>query len=346
MNKEKLKKIFSYNVILTLILIGLIIMFGILIPKGRFFHPSILLGTTTDIVYLGIMAFPMTFIILTSGIDLSVGFLMTSTAMLFSTIYQATGNIFIAMLVALAAGLVFGALNGIIVANTKIPPFIATLGTMSIFQGITWFIGNSHSYASGNILVDIGNGKLFGIIPNQLVILIVVFVIFDILHERSSIGRYLHGIGYNEEAVEFSGVSIKRIKFIIYTLCGLMCALAGLLFLGRSFEINSTTAMNLNIEVITLVVLGGTSTAGGVGSMRSTLIATLIIGVLKKGLSLMGMSGDVYNFILGAVLVASLIAFAYLEKRKKIASRNMAIKNLNDSMDKAEEETPVSAVKS
>ena len=97
--------------ILTLILIGLIIMFGILIPKGRFFHPSILLGTTTDIVYLGIMAFPMTFIILTSGIDLSVGFLMTSTAMLFSTIYQATGNIFIAMVVALAAGLVLSLIH-------------------------------------------------------------------------------------------------------------------------------------------------------------------------------------------------------------------------------------------
>lgn len=321
----------SYNMILVIILIALVALFCVIIPKGIFLSPSVLLGTTTDVVYLGIMALPMTFIILTSGIDLSVGFLMTASAMLFSVVFKGTGSLALGILTAFAAGILFGALNGIIIAKTRIPPFIATLGTMSIFQGITWFIGNSHSYSSGNLLVDLGSGKLFGIIPNQLIVLAIFFVVFWFLHEKSTLGRYLHAIGYNENAVDFSGVSSQKVKFLIYTLCGVMCAFAGLLFLGRSFEINSTTAMNLNIEVITLVVLGGTSTAGGVGSVNGTLVATLIIGVLKKGLSLMGMSGDVYNFILGAVLVASLIAFAYLEKRKKTVSRNMAIRNLNES---------------
>lgn len=329
MTKRKWK--LSYNSILWLILILLIAYFCVVVPRGIFFSPSVILGTTTDIVYLGLMALPMTFIILTGGIDLSVGFLMTASAMLFSSVYKATGSLAVGILTALAAGLVFGALNGAIIANTRIPPFIATLGTMSIFQAITWFIGNSHSFSVGMPLVDLGSGKLGGLVPNQLLVLIVAYVIFWLLGEKSTLGRYLHAIGYNENAVNYSGVKTKNVKLLIYTLCGLMCAFAGLLFLGRSFEINPTTALNLNIEVITLVVLGGTSTSGGVGGVSGTLVATLIIGVLKKGLSLMGMSGDVYNFILGAVLVASLIVFAYLEKRKSIVSRAMAIQNLNQT---------------
>lgn len=322
---------FSYDIIMVLILIGLILLFGVLIPDGIFFKPSIIIGTTSDIAYLGIMSLPMTFVILTSGIDLSVGFLMTASAMVFSKTFTMCDNLFVGIVAALAAGVLFGALNGIIVAKTKIHSWLVTLGTMYIFQSVTWFIGGSHSYAPGNLLVDLGTGKIGGIIPYQLILLVIAFVIFWALDVKSTLGRYLHAIGFNEHAVLFSGVDTKRIQFLIFVLSGLMSAIAGLMFLGRSWEVNQTTAMNLNIEVITLVVLGGTSTAGGVGSVKGTFIAALIIGVLKKGLALMGLSGDVYNFILGAILVASLIVFAYLEKSKKLVSRKMATKNLNES---------------
>lgn len=321
----------SNNIILLVVLIALIIMFGVLVPDGIFFMPQVLIGTTSDIAYLGVMALPMTFIILTAGIDLSVGFLMTASAMVFSKVFVATENLLIAIAAAIAAGMIFGFINGIIVAKTKIHSWLVSLATMYIFQSVTWFIGGSHSYAPGNGLVDFGTGKIAGIIPNQLIVLIVCFVIFEILDTRTTLGRYLHAIGHNEEAVIFSGVNAKMIQCLIFVMMGVMCAIAGLMFLGKSWEVNQTTALNMNIEVITLVVLGGTSVAGGVGSIRGTFIATLIIGVLKKGLALMGMSGDVYNFILGAVLVVSLIAFAYLEVRKKLASREMAVKNMNES---------------
>lgn len=320
----------SNNMILFVILILLIILFGVLIPDGIFFNPSVLIGTTSDIAYLGIMALPMTFIILTAGIDLSVGFLMTASAMVFSKVFTMTESLTAGIIAALAAGMLFGFLNGILVAKTKIHSWLVSLGTMYIFQSVTWFIGGSHSYAPGNTLIDFGTGKIAGIIPNQLIILLICFVVFELLDTKSTLGRYLHAIGHNESAVIYSGVNAKMIQCLIFVMMGVMCALAGLMFLGKSWEVNQTTGLNMNIEVITLVVLGGTSVAGGVGSVRGTFIATLIIGVLKKGLALMGMSGDVYNFILGAVLIVALIAFAYLEVRKRLASREMAVKNMNE----------------
>lgn len=320
----------SNNMILFVILILLIILFGVLIPDGIFFNPSVLIGTTSDIAYLGIMALPMTFIILTAGIDLSVGFLMTASAMVFSKVFTMTESLTAGIIAALAAGMLFGFLNGILVAKTKIHSWLVSLGTMYIFQSVTWFIGGSHSYAPGNALIDFGTGKIAGIIPNQLIILLICFVVFELLDTKSTLGRYLHAIGHNESAVIYSGVNAKMIQCLIFVMMGVMCALAGLMFLGKSWEVNQTTGLNMNIEVITLVVLGGTSVAGGVGSVRGTFIATLIIGVLKKGLALMGMSGDVYNFILGAVLIVALIAFAYLEVRKRLASREMAVKNMNE----------------
>lgn len=321
----------SYPQILTIILIVLIAFFTLITPNFVFLRPRVLLGTTTDVAYLGLMALPMTYIILTGGIDLSVGFLMAASGMLCSMVFKMSGSLPFALCVAILAGTLGGMLNGLIVSRTRIPPFIATLGTMSIFNGITWFVGGSHSFPSSSALVQIGSERFFGSLPSQLILLVIVFIIFDYVHNRSTLGRYLHAIGYNENAVNFSGVNTQRIKFGIYTLSGFMCGFASLTFFGRSFEINSTTGLNMNIEVITLVVLGGTSVMGGVGTIRGTFIATLIVGVLRKGLSLMGASGDVYNFVLGGVLVVSLIAFAYLEKRKKIISRTNAIRNLTES---------------
>lgn len=321
----------SYSAILTIILIALVLFFALIIPNGVFLKPRVLLGTTTDVVYLGLMALPMTFIILTGGIDLSVGFLMAASGMLCSYVFKSTDSLPLAIFVALASGTIGGAINGFIISRTKIPAFIATLGTMSVFFGVTWFIGGSHSFTSSSWLVQTGSARFFGSLPSQLIVLVIMFLIFDFVHNKSTLGRYLHAIGFNENAVRFSGVNTERIKFGIYTLSGFMCGFAALTFFGRSFEINTTTGLNMNIEVITLVVLGGTSVMGGVGSIRGTFVACLIVGVLRKGLSLMGASGDVYNFVLGGVLVASLIAFAYLEARKKIASRTNAIRNLTET---------------
>lgn len=325
--KQKMK--ISYEFIMFLILAALIVLFGIL-TGGIFFDPAVILGTTSDIAYLGIMAMPMTFVILTSGIDLSVGFMMVSSAMVFSVVYQATGyHILFAVLACLASGFVFGSINGVIAAKTKINPWLITMSTMYIFQSITWFFGTSYAFSTGYAITNFGYGTI-GIVPNQLIVLLLVFAVFYILDKKTTFGRYIHAIGYNEHAVNYSGVNANKMKYFAYMIMGVVCSVSAMMYLGKSWQVNQTTAVNMNIEVIALVVLGGTSTAGGVGGVTGTLFAALIVGVLKRGLALMGLGGDVYNFVLGGVLIASLIMFAYLEKKKKIVSREMAIKNMDE----------------
>ncbi|MGM9537076.1 MAG: ABC transporter permease [Candidatus Onthomonas sp.] len=328
----------SYELVMVLILVLMIVGFGLL-TDGAFFKPNIMIGCTADVAYLGVQAMAMTLIILTAGIDLSVSYQMVCSAMVCAwTFNKLSGSmgmgtvpaILIAIVVCILSGFVFGGVNGIIAAKTPINPWLITMSTMYIFQAISWFFGTSFAFAAGNPVVDIGNLKLGGVVPTQLIVLIIAFIIFWIVEKKTTFGRYVHAIGYNENAVKYSGVDTSKVKFWIYTLGGLMSSVAALMYMGRSWQVNQETGMNMNIEVIALVVLGGTSTAGGVGGVTGSLLACLIIGVLKKGLALMGLPGTVYNFVVGIVLIGSLILFAYLEKRKKLVSRKMAIENMDE----------------
>lgn len=294
-----------------------------------------MIGCTADVAYLGVSAMAMTLIILTSGIDLSVSYQMVCSGMVSAWIYNwatpmgIAPAVILAIVACIVSGFVFGAVNGFIAAKTPINPWLITMSTMYIFQAISWFFGTSFAFSAGNPIVDIGNKKLGGIVPTQLILLLIIYAVFYVLEKKTTFGRYVHAIGYNENAVNYSGVDVGKLKFWVYTLGGLLSAVSALMYMGRSWQINQETGMNMNIEVIALVVLGGTSTAGGVGGVTGSLLACLIIGVLKKGLALMGLPGTVYNFIVGIVLIGSLILFAYLEKRKKLVSRRMAIENMD-----------------
>lgn len=333
----------SYELVMVLILVLMIVVFGLL-TGGAFFKPSIMIGCTADVAYLGVQAMAMTLIILTAGIDLSVSYQMVCSAMVCAWTYNyLTGTaamavvpaVLIAIVVCILSGFVFGGINGIIADRTPINPWLITMSTMYIFQAVSWFFGTSFAFSAGNPVVDIGNLKLGGVVPTQLLVLLVAYAIFWVVEKKTTFGRYVHAIGYNENAVNYSGVNANRIKFWVYTLGGLMSSVAALMYMGRSWQVNQETGLNMNIEVIALVVLGGTSTAGGVGGVTGSLLACLIIGVLKKGLALMGLPGTVYNFVVGVVLIGSLILFAYLEKRKKLVSRKMAIENMDEQKSEA-----------
>lgn len=317
----------SYEIVMILILVLMCLVFGAL-TGGLFLKPKTLIGSTADVAYLGVQAMAMTMIILTAGIDLSVSYQMVCSAMVCASVYEKTGNILIAVIACIASGFIFGAANGIIADKTPINPWLITMSTMYIFQAISWFFGKSFAFVAGNPVVDILNAKIGGIVPAQLIVLLISFAIFWVVEKKTTFGRYTHAIGYNENAVNYSGISAGKTKFWIYTLGGLMSSVAALMYMGRTWQVNQETGFNMNIEVIALVVLGGTSTAGGVGGVTGSLIACLIIGVLKKGLALMGLPGTVYNFIVGLVLIGSLIFFAYLQKRKKMVSRKLAIENM------------------
>jgi ribose/xylose/arabinose/galactoside ABC-type transport system permease subunit len=193
---------------------------------------------------------------------------------------------------------------------------------MSLFRGLSMILAGVNSFSGfPEGFKKISTTLLFGVVPIQFIYLIVLFLVFNLVYTRGRLGRHLKGIGFNENALIFSGIKTKRILLLIYTLSGFMAALASMVYLGRLSSAKTSMGNDLNLQVITAVVLGGTSIVGGIGSMSGTLIGVLIIGVLRKGFTLLNLSGNVFNFTLGLILIVALVIFAVLERRKALAGR-------------------------
>lgn len=317
LNSKLLK--FTYQKVLLLLLFALIIVFAIL-EDFIMLRPNVLFGLTENVMEIGLMALPMTLIIITSGIDLSVGTTMALSAVIIGAVYDMTQNIALAIFCGMATGILCGALNGLIISKTKLAPLVTTLATMSLYLGIAKIICGTKIYSSyppGFTFLQIN--RLFGVVPYQFVFFIVLFIGFALFYTRSNLGRYVRGIGLNEEAVKYSGVKIARLKFFLYLSSGFISAVAALVYLSRLPAAKPDIGANLNLQAITAVVLGGTSIMGGVGSISGTFLGVLILGVLRKGLQVIGLGGDVYSFILGILLVICLIGFSFVESRQKRA---------------------------
>jgi len=319
-NKETIEKFkikITYSKMLFILLIAVIIFFAIN-TDGVILKPSVLFGLTENVVEIGFMALPLTFIITTSGIDLSVGMIMTLSAIMLGLTYQSTSNIGVAIVVCMLTGLACGALNGLIIAKTKISPLVTTLATMSLYMGIAKIISGTKifsKYPEG--FKFLGYHRLFNAIPYQFILFIILYIIFALFFYRSNIGRYLRAMGLNEKTAKFTGINVDMVKFFIYTLSGFMCAVAAIIYLSRLPAATPNIGLNMNLEAITAVVLGGTNIMGGVGSVHGTFLSILLLGVIRKGMQLVGLGGDIYNFILGIILIICLIGFSYFDKSKK-----------------------------
>lgn len=312
-----IKKLINYQVLLVAILFLLIIFFGIY-TNGTMVKPSVLFGLTATVVEIGLMALPLTYIIITGGIDLSVGSIMALTGITFGATYEATNNIYLSGLVAMFVGILAGGFNGLIIAKTKIPPLVTTLATFSLFYGIARIISGTKMYSNfPKGFKFLAYNNFLGVIPYQFILFIIFTIIFAVAFAKTPLGMYLRGMGFNEDTVHFSGVNVGKLKISIYILSGFMSTVACFVYLSRLPTAQPDMGINLNIEAITAVVLGGTSIMGGKGSISGTFISVLILGVLKKGLQLVGYGGDIFNFVLGIVLICCLIGFAITEKNKR-----------------------------
>jgi len=310
----------TYQLALFILLVFLVVLFGVIQPV--FFYPDVLFNVTAIIGEIGIMALAMTFIITTGGIDLSVGYNLQLCAIVFGSVFARIHNVPAAAAAAVLCGTACGLLNGVIISRTRIPPLVTTLATMNLYRGISMIVAGSATYSGfPGSFKAISSTFLFGIVPIQFVYLLVLFLVFNLFYARGTLGRTLKGIGFNENVLVFSGINTKRTLLFIYTVTGLMCSLAALIYLGRLSAATTSMGNDLNLQVITAVVLGGTSIMGGIGSITGTFIGTLIIGVLRKGFTLLNFSGNIFNFTLGVILIIALIAFALLEERKKTRSR-------------------------
>jgi ribose/xylose/arabinose/galactoside ABC-type transport system permease subunit len=198
----------------------------------------------------------------------------------------------------------------------KISPLVTTLATMYFFEGIAQGFSNGDSVYSFNIANFFGNALIFNI-PIQIYIYIIFAVIFYLLLSKTTLGRSLYAIGLNERATIYSGINTNKVKIGIYTLSGFVCSIASLTWLGRFTSIKFDAGESLNLMIVTVVVLGGTSILGGFGDIKGTIIATLIIAVLNSGLTVMDIPIDTQIIVNGVVLVISLITYAFLNARVK-----------------------------
>lgn len=316
MNSMKIPKIkFSFNKALILLLILLFTVIASI--NSAFLSPDYFIGVMLrNIVEIGLMALPVTLIIITGGIDLSVGSILVVSAMVGGLAAKQFSSDVAGLVVTLATGCICGLINGLIIAKLKISPLVTTLATMFLFLGIARGLSTGDSVYSYDLSKFFGTTDIMGI-PMQIYIYVVMAIIFTFVLSRGTLGRKLFGIGLNENATKYSGVNTDKAKIIIYVLSGLMCALAALIWLGRFTSIKYDAGMSLSMKVVTVIVLGGTSILGGYGDMKGTIIATLIVAVLNSGLTVLNIPIDMQTIVLGLVLVTSLVVYSILNERAK-----------------------------
>ncbi len=302
-----LKRLKSWETVLAGLLIGEIFLFGAM--NDSFLNIDNLLFSTSDFTHIMLAALPLTMVIITAGIDISVAAMMGLAAVILGVSWQAGANIFVAMGLALTAGIIAGSINGLLVANTDINPLVITLGTLFLYSGIATGIAGSLGAAgyegiSGlpREFTRIAHGSV-GLVPYPLIIVLILVVIYSILLHRTRFGRSLYLIGVNPEAAAFSGIPVKKTIVAAYALSGFGAAIAGSMLTAYFTSARSDLGSEALLPTITAVVLGGASILGGSGTIVGTLLASLVLGFLKQGLLALGVTSDVSQVVIGAILI-------------------------------------------
>ena len=265
--------------------------------------------TSSDFMEIGLMMLPMVFIIITGNIDLSVASNMGMSASFMGLLHNMGVNIWMAAFFALLLGTSGGMLNGYLIAKVKLPALVVTLGTYAFYRGLAFvFLGDQAARGYPEAFTYFGQGKvLTTLIPVSVALFLFMAVIFGLVLHRTTFGRYLYSIGNNENATNYSGVPVARIKFIIYMLSGFMASLAGLVLAARFGSTRPDNGTGLELAVITAAVLGGVDINGGKGSMLGAVLSLLLIGLMRFGMSLLNIQGQVQGIAIGMLLILSIL---------------------------------------
>ena len=257
----------------------------------------------------GILAIGMTYVILTKGIDLSVGSILALGGLVTASFVSGATpqSAMIGMCAGLAVGVALGAVNGALVARLSVAPFVVTLGMLSVARGLTFIYNDGMPIANlSKEFRYIGQGMV-GEIPVPVVILAITFLVFWFILKYTTFGRYVYAVGGNERSAKTSGINTRWVIFTVYVISGLLSALAGLILAARTTSALPQAGVAYELDAIAAVVIGGTSLAGGVGTLFGTLIGALIIGVINNGLDLLGVSSYYQQVIKGTIIVAAVL---------------------------------------
>jgi ribose transport system permease protein len=300
---------------------ALLVYFSLRVPG--FLQPENMLDLVQQISVNAILAFGMTLVILIGGIDLSVGALLALVGT--TTVYiltkgqsdqQSIALLAVAVLGGLGVAAGFGAFNGLCAAKTKMPPFIITLAMMLVARGAALRFNEGrpmHIPDHQSLFLALGNGRLFGVVPIPVIVMLTLFAVVAVLLHRTRFGQHLYAIGGNREAARFTGIPIVRNEILVYVICSFMAGLAGMIHTSQLYSAEPASGVMFELNAIAAVVVGGTSFTGGRGTMYGTLIGAIIIGILDKGLNQLGVHYSSQYIVKGLVILAAV----YVDVRRR-----------------------------
>lgn len=304
MNKKKL--INQINIYRSVLILLVICIFATILSPS-FLSVTNLFNVFKQITVAGVVGCGMTFVILTGGIDLSVGSILGLSGVLAAGVLESTGNPAFAIALALAVGVLCGAINGFFVSFCEIPPFISTLGMMTLLRGcVLVYTKGSPISIKSDAYKFFGKGAIAGI-PVPVIILILLFLLAHYILTQTSYGRSIYAFGGNREAARLSGISTRFTEWMAYTINGLLCGIAGIILTARLGSAQSTSGTGIEMDAIAAVILGGTSLSGGVGFVLPTVVGAMIMGIIDNILTLMNVNPHATNIVKGAVILIAVL---------------------------------------
>lgn len=296
----------------------LVICFLISTQTSRFFTETNLMVIFNQVSVNAILAFGVTFVIISGGIDLSLGSMLAVAGVVAAMFAKSdSGNLWISIPLALLTGAMMGAVNGWIIVLSKVPPFIVTLGSMTIARGLALIISDGRPVSDLSESFNFIGNDSFLSIPIPIIFLLITFVFCAILLNKTVFGRYVKAIGGNETASYVAGIPVDRIKCWVYTLSGIFAAIGGILLAARINTGQPNAGLGFELDAIAAVIIGGTSTRGGKGSIIGTLLGVLFIGVINNGLDLMNVSAYWQQVVMGGIIILAVVIDRFYQNMKK-----------------------------
>jgi ribose transport system permease protein len=294
----------------------LIIMWVVLaVLSPYFFTVDNLFEITLQTAVIAIIGAGMTFVIISGGIDLSVGSVFACSAVIGGLVFTSTKSLPLALLATAAGGALFGFTNGILITSLRVPPFIGTLGMMGIARGLALIFVKGVPIYGLERYKFIGQGKLFDVIPVPTVIVLVIFVLGFLVLNYTRFGRFTYAIGSNAEAARLSGVNVRLVQVGIYVICGLLTGLASTIEAGRLAIVQPAGGNGYELLAIGAVIIGGASTFGGEGSIVATLIGAIIVTTIRNGLNILGVNAF-WQYVVNGVVIISAVAADQFRRRR------------------------------
>lgn len=298
----------SWEALLIVLLVLTFILGNALSPY--FFTPFNFSLMVESFVEIAIMSLSMTLIIIAGEIDLSVASVLGLASVMMGVTWRAGIPLWLDIVIALLVGALAGLFNGVLVTRLGLPSLVVTLGTLALYRGLAYVILGSEAVSNfPSSYTGFGIGDVPGtLIPWTFVVFVILALLFLLILHRSWIGRQIYAIGNNKDAARFAGIRVAQVKLWLFVISGLLSALAGIIFTARISSARADNALGLELDVVTVVLLGGVNIFGGSGSLVGVILALFVVGGLRNALGLADISGDVQNTVIGTLLVLSVLA--------------------------------------